>query len=318
MTMTAPEQRVLDLAHRHGWSGDPRELVVRLCRELLDESGETVPVDLSVVASFQNVIRIEEVDQLEAGHLRWDGAHFVICVRRSDPVGRRRFSAAHELVHTFFEEDGPHATGMVQHEHEGHSELGEEHLCDVGAAELCMPYATFLAAVSADTNFGDLSRIADQMMVSLEAAAHRFASLLPHPTACVVLEPKYTKAEQKLIQNINSSPVLPGMDAAAMPTSKFRVTSSRSYGLGFIPRNKSVSEIDLAATTEFGELRMTGRTGLVKNEPLVQISAIRAPYSRNGTRQERVILLMVDTARAREVDRFLAPHCDAPLASAAG
>ncbi len=281
-----------------------------------------MPVDLSVVASFQNVIRIEEVDQLEAGHLRWDGDHFVICVRRSDSVGRRRFSAAHELVHTFFEEDGPHETGTLRHDHSGHGELDEESLCDLGAAELCMPYAAFLEATNVNTGFADLSRVADRMMVSLEAAARRLASLLPHPTACVVLEPKYTKPEQKLMQQLKSSPVLPGMDSGVMPAPKLRVTSSRSHGLGFIPNNKSVSGIDLTDLADFGELRVVGRTGLIKDEPILQISAIHAPYNRNGERQDRVILLLVDPGRARAIDRYLQPPSGAkgtaPMASAAG
>ncbi len=184
--MTRRERRVDDsvlvLCRNYEFGGDPNELVLRLCRELLREAGMDVPTDLDVITSLRNVIRVEEVALDHDADLRWDGSHYVI--------GRRRLSTCHEVVHTFF----PNARSRdeVLEREIGRSPPGltEEHLCDQGAAELLMPAEPFRLALPSVPNMDNVLELAEIFGASIEAAARRALRLSGPKGAVVVLESK--------------------------------------------------------------------------------------------------------------------------------
>jgi IrrE N-terminal-like domain len=92
-------QRFLD---QHRWPGTPEELIIRLCEELLDESGACVPVDVRMLASFRDISSITQQDQAEAGCIFCSGQQLVVQIRSSDSAERQRFTICHEILHTFF------------------------------------------------------------------------------------------------------------------------------------------------------------------------------------------------------------------------
>jgi hypothetical protein len=90
------------------------------------------PTDLASVAERVGVSGWQAENLPVAGELRRDGDAFVIAYASGMPVGRRRFTIAHELGHAFFESTGP-----------GCPRVGEEleRICDRFAAALLLPAA---------------------------------------------------------------------------------------------------------------------------------------------------------------------------------
>jgi hypothetical protein len=89
-----PDELVRRFLDQHQWSGAPEELVVRLCAQLLQEAGISVPVDVRLLASFRDIAAISEVDQAEAGCIFCDGERLLIHLRGSDSPERQRFTSA--------------------------------------------------------------------------------------------------------------------------------------------------------------------------------------------------------------------------------
>ncbi|MCK4456326.1 MAG: ImmA/IrrE family metallo-endopeptidase [Thermoplasmata archaeon] len=125
----------------------PQAAMVELARRTLYESfdGEDpdVPIDLSRVSNTLGVPRVVERSGIGAdAALIPDGRTLSIELRVGNrtSLGRRRFSWAHELCHTYFYEfkDG-HWSRAVS----AGSEL-EEDLCDIGAHEILMPETPLL------------------------------------------------------------------------------------------------------------------------------------------------------------------------------
>ncbi len=99
----------------------------------------------------------------------------IICDASVHSPGRRRFSIAHELAHTFFD----NAAGSYQMRCAGKEGLPDaawklERLCDEGAAELLMPEPEFCAALDAQGFHAEaIPTLAELFRVSLEAATLR-------------------------------------------------------------------------------------------------------------------------------------------------
>lgn len=134
---------VLKLCRLHGET-DPQRLIAALCEDLLEQC----PTDrgaspLRVLGSCRGVRDIHcQLIEPRAGCsgllVPRDGG-YVIIVSQAEPEGRRNFSIAHEIVHTYFREVCP--AGPVSAE--------EEKLCDLGATILTMPAARFLPFLAA-------------------------------------------------------------------------------------------------------------------------------------------------------------------------
>ena len=92
-----PDPRVAAFLARHG-ANEPVQTITRLCSDLIDVAGATVPVNLEMLASFRNA-HVTVLDQEQAETIMWDGRHFVIRVRQADTDGRQRFSCAHGALH---------------------------------------------------------------------------------------------------------------------------------------------------------------------------------------------------------------------------
>lgn len=115
-----------------------------------------------------------------------DDECYILCNAGVRSSGRRRFSLAHEIAHTFF--DNALKTYQLRAEGQALPAGAEalERLCDEGAAELLMPAGCF-SAVLDDPEIGlraeSVTKLATRFRVSLEAAALRMTQLADSPCA---------------------------------------------------------------------------------------------------------------------------------------
>jgi hypothetical protein len=167
--MTAKDPAVVKFCEVHGET-DAEALIVRLCRELVDEcSTEQGPSPLNVLGSVRSVrdCRSEHIAIGTgcSGLLVPKNGGYEVVVNADEPEERQWFSFAHEIVHTFFREAYPN---IAQPSPE------EEYLCDVGAAELTMPLERFRKEMEGQAlTLGLIDELHEEFRVSFEAAGRR-------------------------------------------------------------------------------------------------------------------------------------------------
>lgn len=278
----------LELA-RLEYPGTPdAQLVIGLAQRTLDELAMEPPVSHEIIASMRDIVRIEETGLPWAGCLVRDGDRFVIKLRVSDTRGRKRFTAFHEVKHTYM----PGFALTPQHRCDpatppdmaGARDTGLEGLCDLGAVELLLPRRNFLNDL--DGNIPTLtlaSQLAERYDASLEATARRIVTLRPAPTLFVALEPSCT---------------------ASAPYEEPKLRVKRAYsnrGWPFIPRNKSVPWGSILTSPLSGEAvdEVSTLTGLTAT-PIgpVHISADLYPYTDDqGDQHMRVLALITPVSQ---------------------
>ena len=204
------------------------------------------PAPLDLLGSLRGVERIECVEMPSAGRLLPDSAGgYVIQVNGAHSFGRQRFSAAHEIVHTFFNEvrgtRSSHDDEVIGRFERSREDLREEYLCDIGAAHMLLhPHWLRVLALGREPSLERLFAAADRCGASAEATARQLAVLGIWECSFIIWEPGYRKGERDLL----GRPALPGFEAIApRPTLKLR--AERVYpapGAPFFPRRKSVGE----------------------------------------------------------------------------
>jgi predicted transcriptional regulator len=295
MTPRKPEYRVQSLLDHHGAEDDPEALICRLCNQLLANAGESAPVDLEVLASFRNA-EVTLNEQAQAEIIYWDGDRFKIKVRAADSDGRRRFSVAHGIVHTWFFETDSTVSGSTSH-----WSRDEEQLCDLGAAALLLPESEFRAKCPSGVTMGDILELAAGFQASAEATALRAATLSPEPMAMVVLEMAVKPAEVKKMARQRLQPSFLGLEPPAVAP-KLRVVKSFGQGLAFIPRYKSVDDGSaLAEILTADAIDFIGPTGLIGGDH--RVSAMNLPMWRDGAMVDRVIALIAEDRRSGRASR---------------
>jgi Zn-dependent peptidase ImmA (M78 family) len=286
-----PDPLVQRFLAQHQWPGEPEELIVRLCEELLRESDACVPVDVRMLASFRGISRITPLDQSEAGCIYCADQQLIVQIRGSDSPERQRFTICHEILHTFFpgfREERRSRTDRLVGSYD-RSQL-EEYLCDIGAAELLLPRQSFLAALPVEPQIDDIIELAALFDASLEATAIRMVNLAPIRLAVVVLESAWKPAEERELIRRADQPSLAGLEPAP-PSKKLRVRWAYGPRMTTIPKHKSVSEATpLAKVLETGSADYRGPTGLV--DGILQVSARHLPYHRDGEAVDRVLALL--------------------------
>jgi hypothetical protein len=155
-------------------------LITALCEDLLAECPtDHGPSPLRVLGSCRGVRDIQPRHISPAtgcsGLLIPQDGGYVIAVCAAEPQGRQNFSAAHEIVHTYFREVCPAAIASPQ----------EERLCDLGAAVLTMPAARFVPFLTARPfSLASLNECRQEFAVSITAAGRR-AIELTDASACL-------------------------------------------------------------------------------------------------------------------------------------
>lgn len=157
----------------------------------------------------------------------------VMDLNASDSEPRRRFSCAHEIMHTAFpgfrKEFRYRADPVVETYNRARGE--EEYLCDVGAAALIMPQSL----VEEDFSFTDaldaVEELSFEAEVSLEAAGNRLAALSRMPAVFLVMEV------------VNKPADLPRMRRGEEIPPRLRVRYAVVHGMNlYLPKYKSADE----------------------------------------------------------------------------
>lgn len=235
----------------HHKAEDPIALIRRLAREKVEEAKAALwhgpPFEPEELASYLG-IQVQPADQdirADARIYPDRNGHLVLEYNPRTPRQRIRFSICHEITHTFF----PDCYERTQHRGEKakfdpvHAEF--EKLCNIGAAELLMPWQDFTERMNVRPIDGSLVlRLCDDFDVSLEACLHRVVDLSDRPCAVVMFEEKYSKRELRLGAGSVRELDL-GIEKQAP---KLRVAYYRpsNHWTAYIPKNKSVPLADSA------------------------------------------------------------------------
>jgi Zn-dependent peptidase ImmA (M78 family)/O-acetyl-ADP-ribose deacetylase (regulator of RNase III) len=99
----------------------------------------------------------------------------------NQPRARIRFSIAHELAHTFFDDCYEVIRNRKPREHFDPNEWELEMLCNIGAAELLMPIASFPQLRNEALEIDSLMQLKDKFEVSPEALLRRITHITTRP-----------------------------------------------------------------------------------------------------------------------------------------
>jgi hypothetical protein len=285
--MSSASLSELELARLEHPGRSDAQLVIELAQRTLDELAMEPPVSHDIVASMRDIARIEETDLPWAGCLVRDGSGFVIKVRAADTRGKKRFTAFHEVKHTYM----PGFSLAPQYrcnpatpaEVSASRDPGLEALCDLGAVELLLPRVYFLDDLEGNTPTLTLaSQLAQRYDASLEATARRIVALRPAPTLLIALEPTCKPSapddEPKLrVQWVHGTTDWP-----------------------FIPRYKSVPQGSILTTPLSGDaVNEVGMLTGLTTTPIgpVHISADLYPYTDDQGDQHMRVLALITPAR---------------------
>ncbi len=275
------------LVRRRGIS--PEEAVEIYAEQCRLEAGQTgLPIDINLVASVAGIRRrVVPVDF--AGRIYADeSGQLVMDLRADDSESRRRFTCAHEIIHTAFPGFREEARYRIDQTVGNHRSLRseEEYLCDRGAALLLMPTALVAKGYRLDEGLAAMERLAEDADVSLEAAGSRLASLARVPAAFVVLEVRNKPADRYVLRE------------GAMPEPKLRVRyAAMSPGLNlFVPPFKGVDDDSLyaRALTTRKLVRGTGSLpGDTRYSRSMRLEAKSYPRTEDGRSIDRVLAVAI-------------------------
>lgn len=220
----APREQLVErlLGGRAGAAADPRARLGALLDGWRREVGqERLPIDVEGLASARGI----RVERVAAGG--WDGRVYVaqdgrvtVEVDARAPHVRRRFTVAHELVHTAFPGFAKERRYRVDDDLEralfARSRSEEERLCDWGAGVLLMP-DELTWSYRADQGLRAVERLARDADVSLEAAGLRLVERSAKPAVFVVagqaedgLRVRYAHAGGERVFVPRGAPIPPG------------------------------------------------------------------------------------------------------------
>ncbi|WP_203837464.1 ImmA/IrrE family metallo-endopeptidase [Winogradskya humida] len=258
--------------------------MIRLAQRTLDELAMQPPVSHEIVASMRDIAEIAEGDIPWAGCLVPGPAGLRMTLRRRDPAGKKRFTAFHEVKHTYM----PGFTAVAQYrcdpatppDETPKRDVGIETLCDLGAAELLFPRATFKADIAGNSATVQLVEdLADRYDASLEATARRLVSLRAEPTMLLILEPACKPSQPD-----------------AEPALRVQSVKSNDRQRLYLPKHKSVSDDSPFGRALGGESvdEITSLQNVATSKSTrVRITAGHYPYTGSrGERHMRVLALI--------------------------
>jgi Zn-dependent peptidase ImmA (M78 family) len=182
----------------------PEQAIERKVQQLLHQAGSgDVPTDLLAVASACHIQNIVSSELREDGYLLSLPTGTEIFVNAQQTLGRQRFTAAHEIVHTLIPEVD---RGHPRFEEENlFREDGDEveRLCDIGAAELLVPLAGLRNRIAnVFPSLDCVGRLASIYEVSLEVMARQISRAGSWRCIFVLWEPGKRKSEDGRIDQL--------------------------------------------------------------------------------------------------------------------
>jgi Zn-dependent peptidase ImmA (M78 family) len=149
----------------------------------------TIPVSIEAYAAkVQAVIRLD--DELGPDEPGWSFPHagkHHISVNANDTLERRRFTVCHELAHIYLGLPSAHKNSPWSGSYAKKSP--EEIACDVFAAELLLPHASFKTFADAlNMGFAAIESLRGDFLASITATGSRYVSVSSIPSAFVIAE----------------------------------------------------------------------------------------------------------------------------------
>ena len=167
---------------------DPIEVITERARALVFDAVERgwsgPPFDPFELADIQGVSVVPREDLYDARLVAGD-AGASIEFNPTRPRGRVRFTVAHELAHTFFEDFGARDRYRSASEKAVTDEWQLELLCNRAAAEMLMPVGSFEKLESEPLNIEGLMDLRKELDVSTESLLLRVVHLTELPVALV-------------------------------------------------------------------------------------------------------------------------------------
>jgi hypothetical protein len=276
-------------------TGEPDAVaaIIMLARELLDEVDFTSPpFDPRVVASFRDIREVRLAAMRGAARLIPDGDSLVAEVNKDHSLGKRNFSADHEVIHTLLPTySGQGVDDVVTGTFAGSE---EELLCDIGAATLLLDGRRLRPLVAdAGPSLATLVGMAELFQASLQATALAIADLDLWPCAIVFWEDGYRKGEAVSIDQA----IMPGFEGFGGPPPELRVASryvTSTFGT-FIAPNKSIPRASLIGQCRTSEYMTWGDGDFDLGRGIVRLYCENAyvPYHVGGVLRSRVVSMLV-------------------------
>src|SRR5882762_2310088 len=98
-----------------------------------------------------------------------DGQHFAIEYNPQRAAARMRYSIAHELVHTLFRDCAERVRNRATHQEMTADDWQLESLCNIGAAEILMPFGMLQQELSVRPSVGLVLELRRRYLASCEA-----------------------------------------------------------------------------------------------------------------------------------------------------
>ncbi len=162
---------------------DPIEYIVERARALvtkaLDQDWFGPPFDPMALAGILGYEVRPVADVPEARTVPAAEEKFRIEFNPNRPVGRVRYSLAHEIAHTIFPDCAERIRNRVAHANTTADEWQLEALCNIAAAEILMPFGTFPTPTAELISINRVRDLQKQYRVSTEALLLRIVHLAP-------------------------------------------------------------------------------------------------------------------------------------------
>jgi hypothetical protein len=187
---------------RKGGGGTPEDIIRSKSRQLVAKAKalgwDGPPFDPLLLASIQGILSREtrELFSAEAQLTPIEGRQLLLEFNPDRSTGRRNFSISHEIAHTFFEDcyEMVHQRRANPLTFDPQQEV--EHLCQVGAAEILMPYEDFkMDAASLPLSLNSVSSLAQRYGASREATARRMLGVSGRTGALVFFSKRLKPSE---------------------------------------------------------------------------------------------------------------------------
>jgi O-acetyl-ADP-ribose deacetylase (regulator of RNase III) len=158
-------------------------LARNLALQALETASSSSAIDPFALAELKHIPVVANEAIADARLVPLPGDRCRIEFNANQPKSRTRFSIAHELAHTFFEDWREAIRNRESRPNFAPHEWELEMLCNIGAAELLMPVTSFPQLRDEALNIRTLMQLKDKLEVSAEALLPRVVRLTNEPCA---------------------------------------------------------------------------------------------------------------------------------------
>jgi hypothetical protein len=273
------EPTVLGLMRKHRQDDPERAIESYVLDQLAAGRQRSLPVDVDGLASLLGIKQRKDSFPF-AGRIYAEPSGQLVMDLDNGYEPRRRFTCAHEIIHTAFpgfQKQARYRSDVTTGSYTVRDE--EEYLCDRGAASLLMPATLVAGDYNVASGLDDVEQLSEDADASLEAAGNRLVALADTAALMLVLEVAHKPADRTALRR--GKPVEP----------RLRVRYCASNGVNvFVPRHKSAADDSIFVQALAQRERLTGRTYLPGAEKLglVEVECKSYPYAD----RERVIAIV--------------------------